>query len=304
MKKQFKVAENAFTITLPDTSFPAWETIADRFEPFSLSPLSTTDESDLEINVTVGELPEVVGEMIYEPDPGSIGLVCGCVSKLPDGSFVMLFRHIEEQPPRVWMKVAPTLDRAEIVLKPQDDNDSYFLSHVLMIAYMLGSCRSGCLMFHASAIVCEGKAYLFQGKSGTGKSTHAGLWLRHVPGSELLNDDHPVVRFAADGVAVAYGSPWSGKTHCYRNASAPLGACVRIVRAPENELKPLRPLQAYASLTPSVFSFPIVGEQLRELRHKTIERLLMTVPCYEMHCRPDPAAAQTCHQGLTSTPNP
>ena len=36
---------------------------------------------------------------------------------------------------------------------------------------------------------------LFQGKSGTGKSTHSGLWLKHIPGCELLNDDNPIVHF-------------------------------------------------------------------------------------------------------------
>ena len=70
------------------------------------------------------------------------------------------------------------------------------------------------------------------GKSGTGKSTHSRLWLENVPGATLLNDDNPIVRLTLVG-AIVYGSPWSGKTPCYKNESAPLagvcnGVCSRI----------------------------------------------------------------------------
>ncbi len=39
---------------------------------------------------------------------------------------------------------------------------------------------------------------------------------------------------------------------------------------------------------------PFVSDELREIRHKVIERLAMSVRCYEMHCRPDADAALTC----------
>jgi serine kinase of HPr protein (carbohydrate metabolism regulator) len=50
------------------------------------------------------------------------------------------------------------------------------------------------LKLHASVIEKEGRALLFLGKSGTGKSTHSRLWQQYVPGCSLLNDDEPVVR--------------------------------------------------------------------------------------------------------------
>ena len=48
---------------------------------------------------------------------------------------------------------------------------------------------------------------MFLGKSGTGKSTHARMWLKYIQGTDLVNDDNPVVRVANDGTAVVYGSP-------------------------------------------------------------------------------------------------
>ncbi|MBO6066250.1 MAG: transposase, partial [Lachnospiraceae bacterium] len=82
------------------------------------------------------------------------------------------------------------------------------------------------LLMHASVTMHAGKGYLFLGKSGTGKSTHSQLWINNIEGCELLNDDNPVLRVEDDGSVRVYGSPWSGKTPCYRNLDVPVGAIV------------------------------------------------------------------------------
>lgn len=69
------------------------------------------------------------------------------------------------------------------------------------------------IAIHSSTIECEGRAVLFLGESGTGKSTHTRLWQEHIPGARLLNDDSPIIRMY-QGQATAFGSPWSGKTPC------------------------------------------------------------------------------------------
>lgn len=295
MNHTYKVADHAFTISVAD-DLPAWLELEPRFRPFaSCSGAIPT----LSINIKRAPLPVCEAESIYEPDHAGIGFIISQASRMTDGSLVLVFMHISEQTPRLWMKIPPQLDRADMVLTPDgDDNDSYFLTHAIMIAFLLSTIGNGTLLIHSSVVVYGGKGYLFQGKSGTGKSTHAALWTHNIEGAELLNDDHPVIRFDADGRAIVYGSPWSGKTHCYRNASAPIGAFVRIVRAVENKLHRLSPLRAYASLTSSVFFLPFMNDKLRDIRHKTIERLAATVPCCEMHCRPDPAAALTCKRSL------
>lgn len=296
MKQHYIVAQNVFSVSVPD-GFPAWEAVKRRFMPFASS---RPEKPAFTVNIQCRPLPENTGELIYETEYDGIGFITATASRLPDGSLIMEFRHIEEASPRLWLKMPPQLDNADIVLAPDgDSNDSYFLSHALMIAYLLATCGNGTLLMHASTVVYDGKAYLFQGKSGTGKSTHAALWIANIAGAELLNDDHPVVRFSDAGVATAYGSPWSGKTHCYRNESAPVGAFVRIVRDSRNSLRPLAPLNAYASLTASVFFLPFMNDRIKETRHNTIEGLAATVPCCEMHCRPDADAAFTCMKGLT-----
>lgn len=298
MNRQYIVAENAFTVSAPDGFLP-WAEIENRFLPFLASG---AEESMLDIDIKQERLAEPHAELIYGPVHSGIGIISASASRGLDGSLIMEFDNVLLKCRRIRLTMSPALDRAAItVALDADSNDKYILAHAIMIAFMLATLKNGTLLIHSSAVIYEGKAYLFQGKSGTGKSTHARMWLQNIDGAEQLNDDHPVIRFSSDGIAKAYGSPWSGKTPCYRNVSAPIGAFVRIVRSKENELCPLSPLKGFASLSTSVFYLPFISEELKEIRHKTIERLAMTVPCFEMHCRPDADAAQTCMTGLTIT---
>lgn len=322
MKDQYNIAENIISISAPDNLSP-WLKLKPRFNHFTTKPKSSTkaeekrnqdpsaasfacerensDTPTLSIEIKESPIPEAEGERIYEPEYTGIGFIAARASKLPDGSLLIEFIHINDGKPHTWMKMNPELDKAEIILPTDSDQDApFFLTHAIMIAYLLATYGNGTLLIHSSAILYKGKAYLFQGKSGTGKSTHARMWLENIPGATLLNDDHPIIRISDDGIAKAYGSPWSGKTHCYKNVSAPIGAFVRIVRSETNYLQPLPPLKAYASLMTSVFYLPLLTEKQREIRHKTIERLAMTVSCCEMHCLPNPDAAQTCCNGLES----
>ncbi len=89
----------------------------------------------------------------------------------------------------------------------------------LMLLYAMRSAAGDTLLFHSSTIVKDGKAYLFLGKSGTGKSTHSGLWLKHIEGTRLLNDDNPVVYVTPEGTPMVSGSPWSGRHLAIRTRS-------------------------------------------------------------------------------------
>ena len=51
------------------------------------------------------------------------------------------------------------------------------------------------IMIHSSAVVMDGKAYLFTAPCGTGKSTHIALWKKAFGDSvHVVNGDKPIVR--------------------------------------------------------------------------------------------------------------
>lgn len=149
----------------------------------------------------------------------------------------------------------------------------------------------GAVAFHSSVIRYRGKGVLFLGESGTGKSTHTRLWREHIPGAELLNDDSPIIR-ATEREAIVFGSPWSGKTPCYRNESYPITAVVRLSQAPHNHIRRLRPIEAIGALLPSAPPAFARDERLSDDTCGLLSRLIAQVPVYHLECLPDAAAAQ------------
>ena len=167
------------------------------------------------------------------------------------------------------------------------------VDNALMIQFAMASATVNTVLFHAAAVSLDGKGYMFLGKSGTGKSTHARLWLQNIPGTELMNDDNPAVRIKADGTAVVYGTPWSGKTPCYRNICAPLGGIVLLSQAPYNKIVRLKGIGAYAAVVPSI-SGKRWDNCIADGLHETENALASNVPVWHLDCLPDADAAHLC----------
>lgn len=164
--------------------------------------------------------------------------------------------------------------------------------YALWTGYGIQGLQESRLMMHSSCIVSHGQAVLFLGESGTGKSTHTRLWREHIPDSRLLNDDGPVVSVEADGSVWVSGSPWSGKTPCYRPERYPLKAFVRLSQAPKNEITRLTVLQAYAALHPSCPPAFAYDRYLYDLQSRILGDVISAVPCYHLACLPDADAAR------------
>ena len=215
------------------------------------------------------------------------------IDKLSDGNYRFRMRPLPGEPVAAELRANESFTRAQLLLL---EGDTHFaINNSLMLLYAFSSACKGVLEMHSSVVVNGGRGYLFLGKSGTGKSTHSSLWLKHIPGTMLLNDDNPILRLMPDGTARVFGSPWSGKTPCYKNLDFPAGAVVRIRQAPFNKIEKLPPVQAYASLMASASSFRPFSE-LADGWHHTLEGLAASLPCYTLDCLPDQAAAELCHK--------
>ncbi len=173
-------------------------------------------------------------------------------------------------------------------------NQAFAVNNALMLLFAFASAPFSALEMHASVVTHGGRGFLFLGKSGTGKSTHSRLWLEDISGTELLNDDNPVLR-VVDGVARVFGSPWSGKTPCYKAQDVPVGAIVRLSQAPQNCIERLSTVQAYASVMASCSGFRPI-RSLADAQHETLSQIAQQVPCYHLECLPDAAAARLCQE--------
>ncbi len=161
----------------------------------------------------------------------------------------------------------------------------------LWIAFGMSTARMNTIAIHTSTITYKGKNVLFLGESGTGKSTHTRLWRENIPGATLLNDDSPILRII-DGKPWVFGSPWSGKTPCYKNEKYPLAACVRLAQAPYNKIKKLHTLQAYAAIHPSCPPEFAYDDYLYDGISQTLDIVLRQTPFYYLECLPNAEAAR------------
>lgn len=174
---------------------------------------------------------------------------------------------------------------------------NYGANNCVMMAYAFATATLDTLLVHSSVIRCEGYGYLMTAPSGTGKSTHTHLWYTTIPGCDLMNDDNPVIRIV-DGQPMVYGSPWSGKTPCYRNIEAPIGGIVRIKQRPENSIRPLGAVEAFTMLLPACSNMKW-DERISSGVCDSITKFVAGCGIWELGCLPNGEAAILCHDTVS-----
>lgn len=170
-------------------------------------------------------------------------------------------------------------------------SDPTIMRFALWFAFNLLGIPHGLFAIHSSTVVCQGKANLFLGESGTGKSTHTRLWLSNIEGAKLLNDDSPIISIEGNEV-VAYGSPWSGKTPCYHNVAFPVNAFVRLRQEKTNNIHRLSVFHGFAALQPSTPPAFAYSEFYSPKMIGILDTILHRCPVYQLDCLPDADAAR------------
>ncbi|MBO5111539.1 MAG: hypothetical protein J6D21_12600 [Clostridia bacterium] len=153
------------------------------------------------------------------------------------------------------------------------------------------------MMLHASAVELDGRAYLFSGPSGMGKSTHTRLWQSTFgENAKVFNDDKPALRLL-DGRWFAYGTPWCGKDGININMKVPLAGICFLRRGKTNEIRRLPPQEAAARIlgqTPWRFKKVENLDKLLNL----VNQLIRDIPVYELYNLPEPEAAQLSYETM------
>lgn len=289
MTKSYSVAGHLFSLSLPDSP-GLWGSLG-QYSPFEVQ----SGEPLFNLSL-VDEMPEGPVEVMYDVPTEDGETVVRLFRQGPRWIFEMAEDHRRPICARMWTN--EDFSEGHLWLATRLLRDATFgINNSLMLLYAFRTASLGTLEMHASMVSNNGKAFLFLARSGTGKSTHSSLWLKHIEGSELMNDDNPVVRVWPDGRVVAYGSPWSGKTPCYRNVEAPVGAFVQIRRCLENKATRLGLLESYALLYSSCSGYKSDNSMYDGL-HDTMEKIVTTVPCFVLDCRPDEEAARVCAEAV------
>ena len=154
----------------------------------------------------------------------------------------------------------------------------------------------GGMMLHSSAVMVDGRVYLFSAPSGTGKSTHTALWLQYLgERAQIINDDKPAIRVIGEK-AYVYGTPLSGKTDQNRNVRGELAGIAVVKRAKENQIRRLNNKEAIFALLDQTPRSRI--EKRVERLFQVIETLIQTIPIYELSCNMELEAAKLAYETM------
>lgn len=149
---------------------------------------------------------------------------------------------------------------------------------------------------HGAAISYKENGYLFIAKSGTGKTTHIGLWQKYFEGVRIINGDKPIIEVGSGGVT-AYGTPWAGKEMLQKNTCETLKGICLIRRAEKNSIRRLETHEAINAILKQIY-MPENGETL-DLTIRLIDDIIRLVPFYELSCDISREAAVCSFTALT-----
>jgi len=144
----------------------------------------------------------------------------------------------------------------------------YAIDSVLRIVHSLILARQGGFLVHAASAVRGGRAYLFAGVSGAGKTTISRL---APPDAKLLTDEISYVRSEGDQYW-ACGTPFAGElARVGENQTAPLSVLFLLEKGTENRTEPVAVGDAVRLLMRNILFFAEDSELVRHVFRSACE---------------------------------
>jgi hypothetical protein len=165
----------------------------------------------------------------------------------------------------------------------------YSIDGVLRILHSLFLAREGGFLVHAASAVRNGRAFLFAGVSGAGKTTLSRL---APPDAEVLTDEISYVRPSTEprplgSGYVAFGTPFAGElARIGANLRAPLVALYLLVQGPKNRIEPVEPAEAARAVLRNILFFAH-DEELVGLVFQSVFDFVARVPVQRLVFTPD-----------------
>lgn len=278
MKEQFyQIAGLTFSVQcMPDGLHGL-----DNYEPFAVP----TWEGPFTFTMRCSRLPHPAGEpgICYNLDGVDYAIylrddTCD-ICCTPEGSPKAYRMHAT----REWSDIVVDIDFAA-------QESTYILNNFIMLAYIYSAAYHDAVLIHSSCVKRGDSGMAFMGPSGIGKSTHSRLWVEHIEGAQLLNDDQPVVRLL-DGKPCIFGTPWSGKGYCYKNEGALLDTIFIMEQSPHNEAIRCSSVELFEHLLGSCSLMREDMQTFDRITH-TLSAIARDTRSFRLKCRPDQAAAE------------
>jgi hypothetical protein len=164
----------------------------------------------------------------------------------------------------------------------------YSIDAVLRITHTLVLAQRGGFLLHSASAIRNGKAFLFAGVSGAGKTTISRL---APPDATLLTDEISYVRKMNDAATgdsyVAFGTPFTGElAKLGENTSAPVAALYLLAQGPENRIDPVTTSDAGRELLANMLFFVEDSEMVHSAFQAACD-FVSRVPVHRLTFMPD-----------------
>jgi hypothetical protein len=128
----------------------------------------------------------------------------------------------------------------------------YSIDSVLRIVHSIILANEGGFLLHASSVIRNGRAFLFSGVSGAGKTTISRL---APPDVVLLTDEVSYIRHESNSYC-AYGTPFAGElAKNGENTSSSIATAFFLVKGLQNKVVDVTPAAAVRKLLRNVLFF-------------------------------------------------
>lgn len=283
MKRYYRIADFDIIIDAKNLDY----TLLCNYIPFQVRK---EEVSALLFSVCFEELPTIKGELIRSIQFNRLALEI-YLNKKEESCEVIAHSEITGKEYKLHARKHWTDIQMNLTFSDQEEYGVF--DYFMMLAFIYSSSYCDTVLVHASSIQYGDSGVAFLGQSGIGKSTHSRLWMEHIEGTELLNDDQPAVRII-DGINYLYGTPWSGKTPCYKNKRTQLNTLFFMEQAKDNELIQLSPFEALRLL---LSSCSMIQEERDTFNCivKTLVSIAENIPIYKLKNRPEKEAVELAY---------
>lgn len=179
----------------------------------------------------------------------------------------------------------------------QESSYAYLESICIYRAICLQLPQRDAFVFHAAVIEVDGNAYAFTAKSGTGKSTHIGLWKKLLGDKvKIVNGDKPIIRMI-DGYFYAYGTPWCGKEGWNRNVRAKLKGIAFVERDTQNRIDVIPSADAATRIMKQIL---IPKDAMGAINtFELVDKMINNVNCWLLGCNISVEAAEVAYKAMS-----
>lgn len=242
-------------------------------------------EERLVITVIHSELPERVGVPVFSDETSAYHIENG-------KGYYFTFYPSETGTRPLACRVTQNEEITLLVVPGQKLWDSlvaFAVNYTQLLLYR------GFATLHSSCVEVNGKALLFAGNKGVGKSTQAALWNR-FRGARIINGDRIAVKPDKTGLT-AYGIPFCGSSAIALHETLAVKAIVLPVKAETQTVSRLSPFDAFKAVLGNL-TYNVEDISQLDPAIGIAERIAKEVPVYRLLCVPEKSAVEILEEEL------